>query len=184
MEKLKKGLFYTMLFMLGICSGVFINMIFNGYNINKDGAPWMSAMVSSLATIGALVISMGNDEKDRKVEVKKDKKEIEKYRDLVMKKKSKIVNLEFAVLSIVNLIEQNEFNDNEAASIILENKNKLLDISDILYLRDPNNVLALNSLVYDAETKKTLDVSRVADEMDKTVTNLQLELKRWEKLSV
>lgn len=184
MEKLEKELLYTMLFVLGICSGIFINMIFEGYNINKDGAPWMSAIVSSFAAIIALVISMENDEKDRKDRVEKNKKEIDKYRERIIKKESRIVSLEFAVLNIINLIEKNDYNDKEAASIILKNKDKLLDISNILYLRDPNNALNLNSLIYDAEKEQTLDVSRVINEIEETITNLQLEHKKWENLSV
>lgn len=184
MEKLKKELFYTLIAVLGFCFGIFINMIFEGYDINKDGAPWVSAIVSSFATIGALVISMGNDEKDREAEIEKNKKEIEQYRELVMKKKSKITNLEFALLNILNLIQNNNFNDKEVARIILKNKNKLLDISSVLYLRDPNNALDLNNLIDDAETKQSLDVLRVTDEIEKTITNLGLEFQRWEKLSV
>ena len=101
-----------------------------------------------------------------------------------MKKKSKITNLEFALLNILNLIQNNNFNDKEVARIILKNKNKLLDISSVLYLRDPNNALDLNNLIDDAETKQSLDVLRVTDEIEKTITNLGLEFQRWEKLSV
>ena len=184
MEKLKKELLYTMIVILGLCLGIFIEMIFKGYNINKVGAPWMGAIVSSFATIAALVISMGNDEKDRKAEVEKGKKEVEKYRELVLQKKNEIASFEFAVLNIINLIQRNNFDDKEVASIISKNKDKLLDISKALYLRDPDNVLNLNNLIYDAEKEQALDVYRVVDEINKTLTNLQLEFKKWEKFSV